>query len=364
MIDVKLDELIHLFRFGVTGDSRQFGTFARRMARRLKKSGVDGGDQLLSVLSENTGTGQPMRRAPSDRPIDTALQSDLLFETAKPNVGRPSLPKALWAQIEQLILEQRQRPKLEKVGLTPARTGLFIGPPGVGKTMTAHWIAQELKRPLYTLNLSATTSSLFGRTGSNIREALEFAQSRPSVLLIDEFDAIAKGRDEEDIGEAKRMVTVLLQEIDRWPTHSVLLAATNHSELLDRAVWRRFDIRLTFPTASFETAKSAATFAFADQDVGKLPDLVADIMQGQPMSEITEAVLSARKRSILSGESLEKTLLDAISERLGDQTRQQTHRLALALIATGHSQRSASELTGVSRDTLRKKMKEATDGSN
>ena len=304
-----------------------------------------------------------MRKAPAGKAIESASNSDLLIETLRPSVEKPSLPSELWSKIDQLISEQLQRRKLQKVGLDPARTGLFIGPPGVGKTMTAHWIAQQLERPLYTLNLSTTTSSLFGRTGANIRDALDFAQRRSSVLLIDEFDSIAKGRNEDDIGEAKRMVTVLLQEIDQWLPHSLLLAATNHSELLDRAIWRRFDVRVSFPNATFETAKNAASSAFSDQGSEYLSNLVADIMQGQPLSEITEAVLSARKRSILFGTPVEKAVVDAIIERVGGQTRQQNHALALALVAIGHSQRQASELTGVSRDTLRKKLKDSVDGS-
>lgn len=362
-VEVKFDELVHLVRFGIAGDARQFSASARRLARRLKRKDGDSGDRLLAIVAEGSESSQTMRRAPVEKVDDRIARTDLLIETLNPEVPEPSLPEGLKGQIERLILEQRQRRKLEKAGLVPARTGLFVGPPGVGKTMSAHWIAMQLKRPLYTLNLSATTSSLFGRTGSNLREALEFAHARPSVLLLDEFDAIAKGRNEDDIGEAKRMVTVLLQEIDRWPAHSVLLAATNHGELLDRAVWRRFDLRLDFPTANLETAKTAALSAFAKLDDGTLSGLVADLMQGQPLSDVVSVVLNARKRSILYGDPLERTLLQAIQEISGRQSRQNVHRLAMALVEAGHSQRNASELTGVSRDTLRKKMKELTDGS-
>ena len=363
-IEIEFDELVHLVRFGVVGDVRQFSASARRFARRLKRKDGDSGDRLLAIVAEGAGAGQAMRRAPAGKVDDRIARTDLLIETLNPEVPEPSLPEGLKAQIERLILEQRQRKKLEKAGLIPARTGLFVGPPGVGKTMTAHWIAMQLKRPLYTLNLSATTSSLFGRTGSNLREALEFAHARPSVLLLDEFDAIAKSRNEDDIGEAKRMVTVLLQEIDRWPAHSVLLAATNHGELLDRAIWRRFDLRLDFPAADIVTARTAALTAFAEQDDGTLSGLVADLMQGQPLSDVVNVVLNARKRSILYGDPLERTLLQAIQEVSGRQSRRNIHRLALALVESGHSQRHASELTGVSRDTLRKKMKDLTDGSN
>tara|TARA_R110002020_G_scaffold219283_1_gene427124 strand:+ start:1320 stop:2267 length:948 start_codon:yes stop_codon:yes gene_type:complete len=315
----------------------------------------------MSGAGEN---GSVMRRAPTGAAAPVPAQNDLLIETSDLEAHEPSLPNELSAQINRLILEQQQREKLEKAGLMPMHTAVFVGPPGVGKTMSAHWIAKKLVRPIYTLNLASITSSLFGRTGANLREALEHAQSRPSVLLLDEFDAIAKGRGEDDIGEAKRMVTVLLQQIDRWPSHAVLIAATNHGELLDRAVWRRFHLRLDFPAASVETALAAARMAFAKDDDGKLAALVADLMEGQPLSAIVSAVLSARKRSLLFREPLDQAVVQSILETGGHRSRKDAHRLALALVAKGRSQRQVSELTGISRDTLRKKLKDHDDGSN
>ncbi|MBT3107222.1 ATP-binding protein [Streptomyces sp. COG19] len=114
--------------------------------------------------------------------------------------------------------------------------------------MAARWLAYELKLPLLVLDLSSVMSSYLGRTGANIRKVLDYAKSSPSVLLLDELDTVAKRRDDAaEVGELKRLVTVLLQEIDDWPSSSLLLAATNHGELLDPAVWRRFDVVVDFP---------------------------------------------------------------------------------------------------------------------
>lgn len=363
-VTIGRDELVHLTTFGVSGDSRQFSASARRLARKLKRAGSDIGDELLSIISDSTSHGSEMRRAPTETAPSARQKSDLLIETPEVQVAAPSLPGELQMQVDRLIAEQRQRRKLEKAGLMPMRTGLFVGPPGVGKTMTAHWIAQELKRPIYTLNLAATVSSLFGKTGANVREAIDFAQAKPSVLLLDEFDAIAKGRNEEDIGEAKRVVTVLLQQLDQWPSHSVLLAATNHGELLDRAIWRRFDLRLDFPTASVETAIVAAKTAFGDDDNGELATLVSELMEGRPLSDVVDVVLNARKRALLFGEPLEQTVLRSINEVGGVRSRKASLKLALALVAKGHSQRHASELTGVSRDTLRKNLRGQANGAD
>ncbi|KOO11114.1 AAA family ATPase, partial [Vibrio xuii] len=140
----------------------------------------------------------------------------------------------------QVLLEREYNDALLSEGLQPTKSIIFQGPPGVGKTLSARWLANQLDLPLLTLDLATVMSSFLGKTGSNVRAVLEHAMSFPCVLLLDEFDAIAKRRDDDrELGELKRLVTVLLQTIDEWPATSLLIAATNHGELLDPAIWRR-----------------------------------------------------------------------------------------------------------------------------
>ena len=161
----------------------------------------------------------------------------------EPTTDAPLLSGDVEDSLGQLIAERRQSDRLQAMGLTPTRSAIFVGPPGVGKTLTARWLAAQLKVPLYVLDLTAVMSSLLGKSGTNLRAAIDFAKREPCVLLLDEIDAIAKRRsDDSDVGELKRLVTVILQEVDEWPASSVLLAATNHPELIDPALWRRFDL--------------------------------------------------------------------------------------------------------------------------
>ena len=149
--------------------------------------------------------------------------------------------------MDQLVAEHSRVGDLLRAGLSPTRTALFIGPPGVGKTLGDGWLARELHRPLLTLDLSAVMSSFLGRTGANLRHVSDYAKGVPCIMLLDEIVAIAKRRDDsQEVGELKRLVTVLLQEIDDWPSGGLLIAATNHSDLLDPAVWRRFETQIAF----------------------------------------------------------------------------------------------------------------------
>ncbi|MHB8894941.1 MAG: AAA family ATPase [Candidatus Geothermincolia bacterium] len=155
----------------------------------------------------------------------------------------------------RIISENRSRAKLESYGVSPRRRLLFHGAPGCGKTLAAAVLAGEMGLPLMTVRFDALFSRFLGATAVHLRAIFAEMPRRPCVYLFDEFDAVAKARgDSQDVGEMNRVVTAFLQLIDADVSGSIIVAATNHVELLDRAVFRRFDAIIPFEKPSSEQA--------------------------------------------------------------------------------------------------------------
>jgi SpoVK/Ycf46/Vps4 family AAA+-type ATPase len=258
--------------------------------------------------------------------------------------------------LEQILSERHHFDELAKQGLSPTRSIIFTGPPGVGKTLAARWIAHQLDRPLLTLDLSAVMSSFLGRTGANVRHVLDYAKSVDGVLLLDELDSIAKRRDDAtDVGELKRLVTVLLQEIDDWPATGLLIAATNHAGLLDPAVWRRFEMRIEFPMPTDGSIRQAVDqFLGQNRPSNAWHEILAVALRGLSFSDIEREVLLARRSAVITSKPLEAVLTDVIQSRVEPMPRKDRGQIAMWLTEAGISQRQVHELTGVSRDTIRK----------
>ena len=150
---------------------------------------------------------------------------------------------------KRLVEEHARADVLRMHGYEPRHRILLSGPPGNGKTSFAEAVAEALSLPFFVVRYDALVGSYLGETNARLRRLFDYVRTRPCVLFFDEFDAIGKERgDNHETGEIKRVVSFLLMQLDKLPSYVIVIAATNHAELLDRAVWRRFELRLGFPS--------------------------------------------------------------------------------------------------------------------
>lgn len=205
--------------------------------------------------------------------------------------------------VEEFIDEFSQAPLLRSHSLEPRHTVLLLGPPGNGKTSLAEALATELSLPLLSVRYDAIVDSFLGETSNRLRRLIEFATLNPCVLFFDEFEAVGKERsDAQETGEIKRVVSTLLVQMDRLPSHTLVVCATNHPELLDRAVWRRFEMKLEIDKPGPQELRDwFKKFELTLQGPsGITPQQFADHMKGESMATVEAFTLDVRRKVVLS----------------------------------------------------------------
>lgn len=259
-----------LARTALAGNPEAIEHQVARLAERLTESGDDSGARKVRALitrARNRQAVEPINLKPSDVATaavaqrlgpKTALPVDresgaALCEVVAPSRRRalPVLPVQAQAAHDSLVREWQHEAELSQLGLPISRTLLIYGPPGTGKTTLALAIAARLGRPAVIARLDGLISSLLGNTARNLGALFDFCNRYDCVLVLDEFDAVAKIRDDaNEVGEIKRVVNALLQNLDKRTAFGLTIAVTNHEKLLDSAVWRRFEhqIQLGMPT--------------------------------------------------------------------------------------------------------------------
>lgn len=297
----RADLLLALVKSGAGGDDLAF----RRAAEALiseeesKKHGVLA-SQLADALTRrprSSGNVSPLARSEA--------AASLLYELEpERRVTDLVLPSTVREAVNEFIEEHHRRDLLRSHGVEPRHRILLVGPPGGGKTSLAEAIATELAVPLVTVRYEGLIGSFLGETASRLETLFSAVRIRPCVLFFDEFDAIAKERgDTHETGEIKRVVSSLLLQVDKLPSYVVTVAATNHAELLDRAVWRRMQLRLELPQPS-RPAKIEWLKAWSTRfgiDLGLTPRTIADRLPGVSFAELEEFANDVQRRSILSG---------------------------------------------------------------
>ncbi|QHH95444.1 ATP-binding protein [Acinetobacter gyllenbergii] len=357
-----LKDYQNLVDAALSGNSRVGKMVLKKVATKIKITDPELYDYIKLKLSDS---GLRSVENAKPLPVDTDSRLNLVrLENPAICLDSPVLSTKSNQLLEQVLEERGIAEKLQEIGLSPCKTILFEGPPGVGKTMSSRWLAKELDLPLLILDLATVMSSFLGKTGNNIRAVLDYASSFPCVLLLDEFDAIAKRRDDDrELGELKRLVTVLLQALDDWPESSLLIAATNHSELLDPAIWRRFDLQVSFDLPNNEMVEKYISQYYPEISNIKKP--LSEKFNGKSFSDIDRIIKLAKKESILKNKSIYDCLSIPISLENIDEDAEVTQDYEnlsktekIALIPVLHekrlSQRKIAELLKVSRPIVKK----------
>jgi len=315
--------MIALLRSHLDGDDREFLSIAMQAAAHEARLGhATIAQQLRDLIDEAKRRASAVESRPGQLIVlepRGELANLLSVQTPSVRLGDMALTDSLAERLNRVLLEHRQQKKLHEHGLNPRRKLLFIGPPGTGKTMTASALAGELHVPLFTIVLEGLITKFMGETAAKLRAVFEAMRQTQGVYLFDEFDALGAHRNQpNDVGEIRRVLNSFLQLLEKDTSQSLIVAATNHPDLLDRALFRRFDDVIEYQLPNPEVVKEIlrrklAMFNAADVDWSRvLPDTA-----GLSHADLARATEEAAKRAVLSGSTRITTeaLLAAIQER-------------------------------------------------
>jgi SpoVK/Ycf46/Vps4 family AAA+-type ATPase len=295
------DLLIGLVKFGINCDKTKFQKVVEALIaeERSKQHNVLA-EKLEEILKNETN----IRSSSNGVPIPDQRIGNLIQEISPHRkLDELVLPPQVYQNCQDLIQEQNRSDLLRSYNLEPRNRILLIGPPGNGKTSLAEAVAEGLLVPLIIVRYEGVVGTYLGETAVRLRRLIDYASTRKCVLFFDEFETLGKERgDTHETGEIKRVVSSLLMQIDSLPSHVVVIGATNHPELLDRAVWRRFQIRMELPEPTRE--RLAKWFEKFERRIGMslglAPSTLAKRLLGINFAEAEEFGVTVYRQFVLS----------------------------------------------------------------
>ena len=306
------NQITNLIKSHYNDTSDSFNTIALQIAASEAKAGHQKFALEIRKIVDGAKLSRPQNKILSPDLMGLFLEK-LPVETYSDLIASNDVLR----RIERILIEYRNRDKLYRNNLENRRKFLFAGHAGTGKTMSASIIAHELHLPLYVVLTEKLVTKFMGETSARLRQIFDFIEMQPAVYLFDEFDAIGSQRGKEnEVGEMRRVLNSFLQFIERDHSESLIIAATNDLNILDNALFRRFDdvILYNIPNDE-EILKLIETKTNGSLSKEELANLVND-MHGLSHAEITQACFDAIKESVLTDSSLSmQQLTNAVRER-------------------------------------------------
>lgn len=313
----RADLILSLVQAGSEGDQALLRSTVEAIAAEERaKSHHNLADRLVKKLGE----ARPRPRAPEVVRSYDGGHGGLLYEIdPRRALSDMYIDAGVRQACQELIEEQHRRDLLRSYGLEPRHRVLLSGPPGNGKTSLAEALATELMVPLFVVRYEAVIGSFLGETSGRLKKLFDFVRTHQCVLFFDEFDTLGKERgDTHETGEIKRVVSSLLLQIDALPSHVVVVTATNHAELLDRAVWRRFQLRLELvpPSASQKEQWFVRLQERLETPLGISPKILASKLPATSFSDLEQFCEDIHRRYVLAlpGATLKKIVTERLEQ--------------------------------------------------
>jgi len=319
------EQIKALIRSHAEGDDTRFYAVAMQVAAQAARSGHGKfATDLRKIVDRVKARGTKALRTPQIQPIPVVqphgeLAGLLTVTYPKERLSDMALEALLRGRIDRVLLEQKQRGRIREHGFAPLAKILLLGQPGTGKTMTAAVLAGELGLPLFTIQLDGLITKYMGETAAKLRLIFDAIAQTRGAYLFDEFDALGGERAaKNDVGEIRRILNSFLQFLELDDSDSLVVAATNHPQLLDRALFRRFDTVIEYSLPSKEMALRIMKARLSLLDTSQVEwETAGAISEGLSHADITRACESAAKDAILNHTTVvsSASFLEALRER-------------------------------------------------